>query len=45
MGVALNQLTSSVPEAGKLKIENFIDRSLISELEREGFIAKVYGGR
>ena len=45
MGVALKQLTASVPQAAQLKIEDFIDRSLISELENEGFISKIYDGR
>lgn len=45
MSVALKQLSATVPQAGQLKIENFIDRSLISELETEGFIAKIYEGR
>lgn len=45
MGVALKQLAASVPQAGQLKIEDFLDRSLVSELEREGFISKVYEGR
>jgi NitT/TauT family transport system substrate-binding protein len=45
MGVALKQLTASVPPAAQLKIEDFIDRSLISELENEGFISKIYDGR
>lgn len=45
MGVALKQLSATVPQAGQLKIEDFIDRTLISELESEGFIAKVYDGR
>jgi NitT/TauT family transport system substrate-binding protein len=45
MGVALKQLTVSVPQAAQLKIEDFIDRSLISELENEGFISKIYDGR
>jgi NitT/TauT family transport system substrate-binding protein len=44
MGVALKQLTASV-QAAQLKIEDFIDRSLISELENEGFISKIYDGR
>jgi len=43
LGVALKQLSATVPQAGQLKIEDFIDRSLISELESEGFISKVYG--
>ena len=45
MGVALKQLAASVPQAAQLKIDDFIDRSLISELESEGFISKVYEGR
>lgn len=45
MGVALKQLSATVPQAGQLKVEDFIDRSLINELESEGFIAKLYGGR
>jgi hypothetical protein len=42
LGVALNQLAATVPQATQLKIEDFIDRTLISELESEGFISKVY---
>lgn len=45
MAVALKQLAATVPQAGTLKAEDFIDRSLIGELESEGFIAKLYGGR
>ena len=45
MGVALKQLAATVPQAGQLKIEDFLDRSLVSELEREGFISKIYEGR
>jgi ABC-type nitrate/sulfonate/bicarbonate transport system substrate-binding protein len=45
LGVALNQLSATVPQAGQLKVEDFIDRSLIFELENEGFISKVYDGR
>lgn len=45
MGAALKQLAATVPQAGQLKIEDFIDRSLISELESEGFISKTYEGR
>jgi ABC-type nitrate/sulfonate/bicarbonate transport system substrate-binding protein len=44
MGVALKQLAATVPQAGQLKAEDFIDRSLISELESEGFIARLYAG-
>jgi ABC-type nitrate/sulfonate/bicarbonate transport system substrate-binding protein len=45
MGAALKQLAVSIPQAGQLKVEDFIDRSLVSELEKEGFIAKLYGER
>jgi NitT/TauT family transport system substrate-binding protein len=45
MSVALKQLAATVPQTNQLKIEDFTDRSLISELESEGFIAKVYDGR
>jgi len=45
MGVALKQLSATVPQAGQLKVEDFIDRSLIAELESEGFITKIYEGR
>ncbi|MGZ8466934.1 MAG: ABC transporter substrate-binding protein, partial [Candidatus Binatia bacterium] len=45
MAVALKQLAATVPQAGQLKADDFIDRSLIGELESEGFIAKLYGGR
>ena len=45
MGVALKQLAAAVPQASQLKIEDFTDRSLIAELESEGFINKVYDGR
>jgi hypothetical protein len=39
------ELAATVPQAGQLKIEDFIDRSLISELESEGFISKIDEGR
>jgi len=45
MAVALKQLSATVPQASQLKAEDFIDRSIIAELENEGFIAKLYGGR
>jgi len=45
LGVALKQLSVTVPEAAHLKIEDFIDRTLISELESEGYISKIYEGR
>ena len=45
MAVALKQLAATVPQAGQLKAEDFIDRSLVAELEGEGFIARLYGGK
>jgi ABC-type nitrate/sulfonate/bicarbonate transport system substrate-binding protein len=45
MGVALKQLATRMPEAGQRKIEDFIDRSLVSELEAEGFISMIYKER
>jgi len=45
MGVALKQLAATVPQAGQLKAEDFIDRSLVGELEGEGFIARLYDGK
>ena len=42
MGVALKQLSSTVPQAGQARIEDFVDRSLIAELEAEGFINRLY---
>jgi ABC-type nitrate/sulfonate/bicarbonate transport system substrate-binding protein len=45
LGGALKQVAATVPQAGQLKIEDFIDRSLVSELESEGFISKTYDGR
>jgi len=45
MSVALKQLAATAPQTHQLKIDDFTDRSLIAELESEGFIAKVYDGR
>jgi NitT/TauT family transport system substrate-binding protein len=45
LSVALKQLSATVPQAGQLKVEDFIDRSLIAELETEGFISRIYEGR
>jgi ABC-type nitrate/sulfonate/bicarbonate transport system substrate-binding protein len=45
MGVALKQLAASVPQPSQLKVDDFTDRSLVAELESEGFIAKIYDGR
>ena len=44
MGVALKQLTATVPQTNQLKVEDFTAPSLIAELENEGFITKVYDG-
>ncbi len=45
MAVALKQLAANVPQTSQLKVEEFTDRSLVAELESEGFIAKIYDGR
>jgi hypothetical protein len=45
MGIALKQLSATVPQASQLKVDDFIDRGLIGELESEGFIAKLYARR
>jgi len=45
MAIALKQLSATVPQAGQLKAEDFIDRTIIAELESEGFIARLYRGR
>src|SRR5215470_6217236 len=45
MGVALKQHAANVPQTSPLKVEEFTDRSLVAELESEGFIAKLYDGR
>ena len=45
MAVALAQLAATVPQTNQLKVDDFTDRSLIAELENEGFIARVYDGR
>jgi NitT/TauT family transport system substrate-binding protein len=42
MAVALKQLSSTVPQAAQVKAEDFVDRTLIAELETEGFINKLY---
>jgi ABC-type nitrate/sulfonate/bicarbonate transport system substrate-binding protein len=42
MAVALKQLSSTIPQAAQVKAEDFVDRTLIAELETEGFINKVY---
>jgi NitT/TauT family transport system substrate-binding protein len=42
MGFALKQLSATMPQADKLKPENFVDGSIVSELENEGFIKGLY---
>jgi NitT/TauT family transport system substrate-binding protein len=42
MAMVLNQL---VPQSNPLKVEDFVDRTIVGELENEGFIAKLYAGR
>ena len=39
---ALDRLAKDIPEAGKMNPDNFIDNSILMELEKEGFIAAVY---
>jgi len=43
MGTALKQLAATVPAGRPAQGEDFIDRSLVGELEKEGFIARLYG--
>ena len=43
-GLGACRTTSRHRPHGQLKIEDFIERSLISELESEGFIAKIDEG-
>ena len=45
MAVAVKQLAATVPQAAHLKVDDFIDRALIVELEQEGFISRIYEGR
>ena len=45
MSIALKQLSATIPQSGQLKVENFVDGSLVSELDSEGFIAKLYEQR
>jgi NitT/TauT family transport system substrate-binding protein len=40
---ALDRLSKDIPEAGKMNPDNFIDNSLLLELEKEGFIKDIYG--
>jgi NitT/TauT family transport system substrate-binding protein len=42
---ALERLGKDIPEAGKMNADNFIDNSILLELENEGFIRDIYGDR
>jgi ABC-type nitrate/sulfonate/bicarbonate transport system substrate-binding protein len=42
---ALERLGKDVPAAGKMNPDNFIDNSILLELEREGFITDLYSDR
>ena len=39
---ALDQLSKEVPDAAKLNADDFIDNSLLSELEKSGFTSQIY---
>ncbi len=39
---ALERLGKDIPEAGKMNPDNFIDNSILLELEKEGFIRDIY---
>jgi NitT/TauT family transport system substrate-binding protein len=39
---ALERLSKDIPEAGKMNPDNFIDNSILLELEKEGFIRDIY---
>ena len=39
---ALDRLSKDIPEAGKMNPDNFIDNSILLELEKEGFIRDIY---
>ena len=42
---ALDRLAKDIPEAGKMNPDNFIDNSILLELEKEGFISDIYADR
>ena len=42
---ALDRLAKDIPEAGKMNVDNFIDNSILLELEKEGFITEVYADK
>ena len=39
---ALDQMSKELPEASKLDADNFIDNSILTELEKSGFIDQIY---
>ena len=39
---ALDQMSKELPEASKLNADNFIDNSILTELEKSGFIDQIY---
>jgi NitT/TauT family transport system substrate-binding protein len=39
---ALEQMAKDIPESAKLNADDFIDNSIISELEKSGFIDQIY---
>ncbi|HUK42331.1 MAG TPA: ABC transporter substrate-binding protein [Candidatus Acidoferrales bacterium] len=39
---ALDRIAKELPEASKMNVDNFIDNSIIQELEKEGFIRDLY---
>jgi ABC-type nitrate/sulfonate/bicarbonate transport system substrate-binding protein len=39
---ALDRIAKELPEAGKMSADNFIDNSIVQELEKEGFIRDLY---
>ncbi len=39
---ALTQMAKELPEAAKLKAEDFIDNSVLSEIEKSGFVDQLY---
>jgi NitT/TauT family transport system substrate-binding protein len=42
---ALERLGKDIPESGKMNPDNFIDNSILMELEKEGFITEVYADK
>ncbi|HUR70438.1 MAG TPA: hypothetical protein VMZ02_00540 [Candidatus Limnocylindrales bacterium] len=39
---ALDQMGKEIPDAAKLNADNFIDNSILAELEKSGFIDQIY---